>query len=127
MPVGKVKFYSAEKGFGFVSGDDGVDVFVPASALPAGVSQLRGGMRIEYSVVDGRKGAQAMHVQVLDAPSSIAERKRKPAEQMSVIVEDVIRLLDDLSSGLQKGRYPDRSHSNKIATVLRAVADDLEV
>ena len=37
------------------------------------------------------------------------------------------RLPDDLSSGLQKGRYPDRSHSNKIATVLRAVADDLEV
>ena len=64
---------------------------------------------------------------MLDAPPSIAERKRKPAEQMSVIVEDVIRLLDDLSSGLQKGRYPDRSHSNKIATVLRAVADDLEV
>lgn len=127
MPVGKVKFFSAEKGFGFVSGDDGVDVFLPGSALPDGVTQLRGGTRIEYSIAQGRKGAQAMHVQVLDALPSIAERKRKPAEAMSVIVEDVIRLLDDLSSGLQKGRYPDRAHSNKIATVLRAVADDLEV
>lgn len=127
MPVGKVKFFSADKGFGFVSGDDGVDVFLPGSALPDGVTTLRGGARVEYSVAQGRKGAQAMHVTVLDEPPSIAARKRKPADEMSVIVEDVIRLLDDLSSGLQKGRYPDRGHSNKIATVLRAVADDLEV
>ena len=127
MPTGKVKFFSADKGFGFVSGDDGADVFLPAAALPTGVTTLRPGTRIDYSVVDGRKGAQAMHVEVLDKLPSIAERKRKPAAEMSVIVEDVIRLLDDLSSGLQKGRYPDRSHSNKIATVLRAVADDLEV
>lgn len=127
MPTGKVKFFSADKGFGFVSGDDGQDVFLPASALPEGVTQLRGGARIEYSVIAGRKGAQALHVTVLDKLPSVAERKRKPADEMSVIVEDVIRLLDDLSSGLQKGRYPDRGHSNKIATVLRAVADDLEV
>lgn len=127
MPTGKVKFFSADKGFGFVSGDDGTDVFLPASALPAGVTNLRGGARIEFSIVEGRKGAQAMHVELLDKLPSLAERKRKPADEMSVIVEDVIRLLDDLSSGLQKGRYPDRSHSNKIATVLRAVADDLEV
>ena len=57
---------------------------------------------------------------------SIAERKRKPAEQMSVIVEDVIRLLDDLSSGLQKGRYPDRKTAQRISEVVRAVARELD-
>ena len=45
---------------------------------------------------------------------------------MTVIVEDVIKLLDDLSNGLRRGRYPDKAHGRKVATVLRAVADDLE-
>ena len=80
VPRGKVKFYDAEKGFGFVSGDDGVDVFVPASALPAGVSQLRGGMRIEYSVVDGRKGAQVRSraLELLDSVGLADVAGRRP-------------------------------------------------
>ena len=45
---------------------------------------------------------------------------------MAGMVEDLIRLLDDASNGLRQGRYPDRSHSQKIATVLRAVADNFE-
>jgi CspA family cold shock protein len=45
---------------------------------------------------------------------------------MTVIVEDLIKLLDDVSNGLRRGRYPDRAHARKVATVLRAVADDLE-
>ena len=132
MPTGKVKFFNAEKGFGFVAGDSGEgDVFVPASALPAGVEGLRGGQRIEFSIAEGRRGAQAMAVRLLDpAPSVSAGRKvrdRKPADEMVVIVEDVIRLLDDVSEGLRRGHYPDRSHGNKVAQVLRAVAGDLEL
>ena len=40
---------------------------------------------------------------------------------------NVIKLLDGLSNNLRRGRYPDDAHAGKIAAVLRAVADDLDV
>ena len=46
MPTGKVKFYDKDKGFGFVHRDDGGDVFVPKSALPSGVEELKAGARV---------------------------------------------------------------------------------
>ena len=100
MPTGKVKWYDAEKGFGFISGDEGTDVFLHAQALPAGTTTLKGGTRVEYGIVKGRRGAQALSVRVLDAPQSVEAnrrvRDRKPADEMVVIVEDLIRLLDDV-------------------------------
>lgn len=134
MPTGKVKFFDADKGFGFVSVDEadgGGDVFVPSSALPAGVTNLKGGARIEFSVVEGRRGAQAMSVHLLEPAASVSTnrkvRDRKPADEMVVIVEDVIKLLDSVSNDLRRGRYPDKGHGNKVAQVLRAVAADLEL
>ena len=54
--------------------------------------------------------------------------KESPAGKlMETIVEDVIKLLDGVSNGLRRGRYPDKGTAKKVATVLRAVADDLEV
>ena len=130
MPTGKVKWYDEEKGFGFISGDDGEDVFLHANALPEGTSTLKGGTRVDYGIVEGRRGAQALSVTVLDAPPSVAKnlrhRDRKPAEDMVGIVEDVIKLLDNVSNGLRHGRYPDKGQGAKIAQVLRRVADDLE-
>lgn len=132
MPTGKVKFFDAEKGFGFVSGESGEgDVFVPASALPAGVEALKGGQRIEFDIAEGRRGSQALSVRLLDPAPSVATnrrvRDRKPADEMVVIVEDVIKLLDSVSESLRRGHYPDKSHGDKVAQVLRAVAADLEV
>jgi CspA family cold shock protein len=128
VPTGKVKWFDADKGFGFLANDEGGEVFVHASALPAGTETLKQGARVEFGVAQGKRGLQALSVRVLDPLPSVAAAKtvRKPPEDMTVIVEDVIKLLDDLSNGLRRGRYPDKAHARKVATVLRAVADDLE-
>ena len=46
MPTGRVKWYDAEKGFGFLSQEDGEDVYVRSSALPAGVAGPVGPLRL---------------------------------------------------------------------------------
>ena len=56
MPTGRVRFFDPERGFGFITGDDGSQVFLHSSALPAGGAHPRAGARVEYSVADGRKG-----------------------------------------------------------------------
>jgi len=65
-------------------------------------------------------------VRVIEAPPSVVAGTRKGADDMTVIVEDLITLLDGLSNSLRRGRYPEKTAAGKIATVLRAVADDLE-
>jgi CspA family cold shock protein len=126
VPIGKVKWFDAEKGFGFLATEDGKEVFLHASALPAGVTEVKVGSRLEFGVADGRKGPQALSARVLDTPPSVVKATRKKAEDMAVITEDLIKLLDGVSNGLRKGRYPDKAHAGKVAAVLRAVADDLD-
>ena len=130
MPTGKVKWYDEGKGFGFLADDDGGDVFLHANALPAGTTTIKPGARVEFGTVEGRKGAQALSVRILDpAPSIVANQRaahRKPAEDMVVIIEDLMQLLDNTSSSLRRGHYPDKKVASKVAQVLRAVADDLD-
>lgn len=126
MPTGKIRFYDESRGFGFITDDEGRDVFLHASALPAGEDNPRPGTRVEFSVADGRKGPQALSVTILERPSSLARSQRKPAADMVVIVEDLIKLLDSASNRLQAGRYPDRADGKKIAAVMRAVANEFD-
>ncbi len=128
MPVGKVRYYDSEKGFGFLSKDEGGDdVYVRASALPAGVTSLKRGQKVEFGVVDGKKGEQALSVRLLDAPPSLSKASRKSPEQMAIIVEDLIKMLDGVGNGYRRGRFPDAKLATKTAAVLRAVADELEL
>ncbi len=126
MPTGKVKWYDTDKGFGFLTSDEGEDVFVHASALPAGTASLKPGTRVEFGVVEGRRGVQALSVRPLQPLPSVVEATRKSPEDMTVIVEDLIKLLDGVSTMLRRGKYPERQVSKKVASVLRGVADDLD-
>ncbi|MDT0441919.1 MULTISPECIES: cold-shock protein [unclassified Streptomyces] len=127
MPTGKVKWFNSEKGFGFLSRDDGGDVFVHSSALPEGVDGLRPGQRVEFGVVAGQRGDQALSVTLLDPVPSVAAAQRRKPDELASIVQDLTTLLDGVSQQLERGRYPDRTSGRKIAGMLRAVADQLDV
>ncbi|HUL84580.1 MAG TPA: cold-shock protein [Actinomycetota bacterium] len=64
MATGTVKWFSAEKGFGFITPEDGsADVFVHFSAIQGeGYRELAEGARVEYDVTQGQKGPQASNV-----------------------------------------------------------------
>ena len=126
MPTGKVKWFDTERGFGFIASDEGDEVFLHASALPAGVTAPKPGTKVDFGVADGRRGPQALSVKFLDPLPSVAKAQRKPADDMAIIVEDLIKVLDKVGNDLRRGRYPEKSTGEKYAALLRAVADSLE-
>lgn len=130
MPTGKVKWYDADKGFGFLTSDEGGDVHVRSDALPEGTTGLKAGTRVEFGIAQGRRGDQALQVRLLDPVGSVtrsqAQARRKRPEEMVTIVEDLIRLLDGLEEGYRAGRHPDRRMSKPVAQLLRGLATELE-
>lgn len=132
MPTGRVKWYNAEKGFGFVSRDDGgSDVFLHRDALPDSVTELKAGQKLEYGIVDTRRGVQAMSVTLVEAPQRVKKAEppvqRRSPEELHGLIEDMIKVLEDqVMPPLRRGRHPDRKQTAKIAEVVHAVASELE-
>jgi CspA family cold shock protein len=63
VETGKVKWFNAEKGFGFIERDGGKDVFVHFSAITMdGYKTLEEGMEVQFEVIEGAKGPQAANV-----------------------------------------------------------------
>jgi CspA family cold shock protein len=132
VPTGKVKWFDADKGFGFLSQEDGPDVYVRSDALPEGAAAtLKAGTRVEFGIAQGRRGDQALQVRILEAPASVARNqshaRRKDPDDMAVLVEDLIRVLDKIGEGYRHGRHPDAKTAKPVAKVLRVVADELEL
>jgi CspA family cold shock protein len=126
-----VKWYDAEKGFGFLSKDEGGDVYVRSDALPIDTPTLKPGARVEFGLVQGRKGDQALQVRLLEPAVSVSKAvskasRKKPAE-MVVIIEDLYGLLESVQDSYRAGRHPDAKVSKPTAKVLRALAAELEL
>jgi CspA family cold shock protein len=135
VPTGKVKWYDTEKGFGFLSQEDGEDVYVRSSALPEGVDGLKAGQRVEFGIASGRRGPQALSLTLIEPPPSLtktrreasaAEHKHSP-DELHGMVEDMITLLESaVQPELRKGRYPDRKTARRVSEVVKAVAQELD-
>ena len=66
MSTGKVKFFNAEKGYGFITIEEGQDVFVHYSAIEIdGYKTLEEGQEVSFDVVEGPRGEQAANVRVI--------------------------------------------------------------
>ena len=135
VPTGRVKWYDAEKGFGFLSQEDGEDVYVRSSALPAGVEGLKAGQKVEFGMAAGRRGPQALSLKILDSPPSLTRTRREAAsaehkhtpDELHGMVEDMITLLESaVQPELRKGRYPDRKVARRVSEVVKAVAQELD-
>ncbi|MCV7061590.1 cold-shock protein [Mycolicibacterium vaccae] len=127
-----MKWYDAAKGFGFLSQEDGEDVYVRSSALPEGVEDLKTGQRVEFGIATGRRGPQALSLKLIDPPPSLS-RRREPAEhkhspdELHGMVEDMITLLEStVQPELRKGRYPDRKTARRVSEVVKAAARELD-
>ncbi len=122
MPIGRVKWYSVEKGFGFISNEEGEDVYLASSALPTGVPSGKPGTKLEFSILEGRKGPQAMSVHIIEEPASVVANTRINADDLATIIEDTIKMLDKVGNGLRHGRHPSGVEAERLSKVLIGIA-----
>ena len=125
MPTGRVKWFSLEKGFGFIANDEGEDVYLAATSLPEGVATVKPGTKLEFSIADSRKGPQALSVHIIDAPPSLVENSRVNSDDLAAMIEDTIKMLDKVGNGLRHGRHPNAQEADRLGRVLRDIATAL--
>jgi CspA family cold shock protein len=113
-----------EKGFGFISSDEGEDVYLASSALPSGVTTVKPGTKVEFGIAEGRRGPQALSVQIVEAPPSISGGRG--AEDLAILIEESIKMLDRVGNNLRYGRPLGEAESARVAKVLRGIAGQIE-
>jgi CspA family cold shock protein len=92
------------------------------------VTELKSGQKIEFGLIEGRKGSQALGVSLVDAPPSVTALRRRPAEELHGVIEDMIKVLEaKVQPELRRGRFPDKRTAQKVSQVVHAVARELEV
>jgi CspA family cold shock protein len=99
------------------------------SNLPEGVTDIKPGTRIEYSIVDSKRGAQVMTMRIIEVPESLEKKQRASSrmknEDLVILVEGLISALDNIRHGIEHGRLPEGPSAEKIARLLRTMADQL--
>jgi CspA family cold shock protein len=125
MPTGRVKWFSLERGFGFIASDEGEDVYLAAANLPAGVTTVKPGTKLEFGIAEGRRGAQALSVRVIDTPPTLSG-SRQANDDLAIIIEESIKMLDRVGNGIRHGRFPSEAEAQRVAKVLRGIAQQIE-
>ena len=125
MPTGKVKWFSLEKGFGFIASDEGEDVYLAAANLPDGVTTVKPGTKLEFGVAEGRRGPQALSVRIVDTPPTLSG-SRQANDDLAIIIEESIKMLDRVGNGIRHGRFPSEAEAQRVAKVLRGIAQQIE-
>ena len=131
MPTGSVKFFDPVKGFGFVQPDEeGPQAFLHVTNLPDGLTDIKPGTRVEYSIVDSKRGAQVLSLRIIEVPESLEKKQRAASrmknEDLVILVEGLISALDNIRPGIEHGRLPEGASAEKLARLLRTLADQLK-
>ncbi|WP_436501731.1 cold-shock protein [Actinokineospora sp. HUAS TT18] len=118
-----MKWFNNRKGFGFLTSEDGSDVFVHTSAVPSDVAVLRTGDSVEFTTVQGLQGAQVAELRVVGrAP---VEKPSGERTELDALIRSVIVQLEEIFASIHQRGAPGRTVSFNAARSLRNLANRL--